>query len=276
MVDLNQALDVARGAAREAGALLRERFRQPYRVVRKSRHEMVAEVDILSQRILIERLGEAYPDHTIVSEERSVTATGDGPTWILDPLDGTHNYIAGLSNAGVSIALHNHGAFELGVIDFPIEQRMAYGIRGQGAYLAHAGQDDRPLQVSKNARLDKAVVAYDNQLHQSPEALPRLARLADEAFTIRILGAATADLCAIADGVLDARVFNHTKIVDIAAGIVILSEAGGRITDLNGTPCGLEVKEIVASNGRVHDAVIEILNNADQPSATIADHEESS
>lgn len=266
MVDLCRALEVARAAAREAGTLLEARFRTPHRVVRKSRHEMVAEVDILSQRILIGRLGDAFPDHRLISEERSAPAAGDGPTWILDPLDGTHNYIAGLPNVGISLALHMAGAFTLGVIYFPIEGRMAHAVRGRGAFL-----DERPLRVSDNPRLDKAVVAYDNQFHLSPQALPRLARLADAAFTVRILGAATADLCAIADGVLDARVFNRTKIVDVAAGIVILGEAGGRITDFAGRPCGLEVAEVVASNGRLHDEVLAVLAGADTDSGTDTD-----
>ncbi len=260
--DLTPELEAARRAAHAAGAHLRQCFREPYRVIRKSQHEMVAEVDLASQNIVLEHLAEAFPRYGIIAEERASLPSIDGPTWIVDPLDGTHNYIAGLPFSAVSIALADPQTFHLGVIYFPLEDRLYHAVRGGGAFC-----DDEPIRVSTNDRLDKAVVCYDNQLHGDPAVLDNLARLARAAFTVRILGTATGDLCFISRGTIDARVWNTTKIVDVAAGYVVLTEAGGTVTDFAGRPVGLTVRDVVASNGRVHDALLAALANPDVPNS---------
>ena len=266
-------LAAALAAARSAGELLRRRASEPYRVIRKSLHEMVAEVDLESQRVVLDTLNDAFPSYGVIAEERREVPAVDGPTWIVDPLDGTHNYIAGLPFSAVSIALVDSGAaadaFHLGVIYFPFEDRLFHAVRGGGAFC-----DDMPIQVSENDRLDKAVVCYDNQLHGDPAVLERLGRVARAAFTVRILGTATGDLCFISRGTVDARVWNATKIVDVAAGQVLLSEAGGKLTDFSGRPLGLAARDVVASNGRVHDALLAALAGDDHAAQT--DHEVSS
>ena len=249
--DFSKELAVAISAAKEAGGLLREYFQKPYRVIRKSHHEMVAEVDILSQNLIVDNLLKTFPEYSVISEEKSMEKNTRSLTWIIDPLDGTHNYIAGLPYSGISIALADKNNFYLGIIYFPMENNLYYAIKGSGAF-----NNNNKISVTLNDRLDKSVVTYDNQFHLSDCSFDNLRRLAEAAFTIRIFGTATNDLCLIASGRIDARVWNSTKIVDIAAGLVIVSEAGGKVTDFKGKTLGLSVNDVVASNGCVHDQLL--------------------
>lgn len=256
--ELERRLAVARRAVREAGDGLRRSFGTPIKVIRKSLHEMVADVDIRSQNVLLRILGEAFPDHRMISEERALDGGRvDGPTWIMDPLDGTHNFIAGLPFWGVSLAYADGDGVQLGLIYFPLDGTLYHAVRGGGAF-----RDNTAIRVSANDRLDKAVVCYDNQFHLSSRSFENLERVAEEAFTVRILGTATADLCFIATGTVDARVWHATKLVDVAAGSLILREAGGTVTDFAGRPSGLEVADVVASNGHLHGRLLTLLAGA--------------
>ena len=188
------------------------------------------------------------------TEEKKIPDSVHKLTWVIDPLDGTHNYIAGLPFSSVSVGLVDEKGFYLGAIYFPAEEKLFHAVKGQGAFC-----NGEPIQVSNNDRLDKAVVNYDNQFHLSEHSFANLQRIAQAAFTVRILGTATADLCLIASGIIDARIWNATKIVDIAAGSVILTEAGGKITNFEGDPINFNACSVVASNGLVHDQVLDVL-----------------
>ena len=253
--EFSKELAVAISAAKEAGVLLRDYFQKPYRVIRKSYHEMVAEVDILSQNLIIEKLLKSFPEYAIISEEKSMEKNTKDLTWIIDPLDGTHNYIVGLPFFGISIALADRGNYYLGIIYFPMLDKLYHAIKGKGAFC-----NDDKIFTSTNNDLSKSMVAYDNQFNDSNLALNNLQLIANESFTVRIFGSATNDLCLIASGRIDARVWISTKIVDIAAGHVIVSEAGGKVTDFNGDTVGIECEQVIATNGTVHDSLISILN----------------
>ena len=249
----SKELTVAISVAKEAGNLLVKYFQKPYRIIRKSHHEMVSEVDILSQTLIIEKLLNNFPDYGIISEEKSKYKTTEGLTWIIDPLDGTHNYIAGLPNFGISIALMDKDNYYLGIIYLPIQNKLYYAIKGNGAFC-----DEEKIYSNKNDDLRKSMVAYDNNFNDN--ALNNLKLIANESFTVRVLGSAVNDLCLIASGKLDARIWNATKIVDIAAGLVILNEAGGRVTDFDGNNVTIKSTEILASNHLVHDKILSIIN----------------
>jgi myo-inositol-1(or 4)-monophosphatase len=255
MISGNEELIAAIDAAREASEILRKNFGKKYRVIRKSPKEMVSSVDLRAQKAILEILGPRFPDYAIVTEEKTSSADGKTKSWIIDPLDGTHNYIAGLPFSGVSIALAQGNEFELGVILFPMEDRMYCAVKGKGAYL-----NQRKISVSTNRALSKAMVAFDNQFHLNENSFEYYKRLAERAFTTRILGTATNDLCWIAEGKIDGRIWVNAKICDIAAGIVILTEAGGRITNFDGTPCTMESKTVVASNGHIHMQLLDVVD----------------
>jgi myo-inositol-1(or 4)-monophosphatase len=251
----DEELRVAVRAAKAAGRAVRGHFGSKDRVVQKSEKEFVTRSDIASQNIILRALSRAFPSYGYVSEEKSTRLKrSEKPLWIIDPLDGTHNFISGIPFFGISIGLYAKDAFQLGVIYFPLQKKLFTARRGSGAYC-----DGKRIRVSDNPKLSRAMVAYDNQFHRAQGAYHRYKRLASSAFTTRILGSAACDLCFIAEGVLDARVLNNAKLCDFAAGCVILAEAGGLVTDFSGKPVGLGTSQIAASNSRIHAELLKTL-----------------
>ncbi|MCP4148474.1 MAG: inositol monophosphatase [bacterium] len=250
----NKELEAAIEAARKAGEVLKKNFQQKYRVIRKSPKEMVSVVDMKSQKAILEVLEARYPAYGIITEEKSPEEDIKEKTWIIDPLDGTHNYIAGLPFSGISIGLAEGNNFTVGVIFFPMEDQLYYAVKGKGAYL-----NDKKITVSQNPDLSKTIITFDNQFHLNEKSFEYYKRLTEKAFTTRIFGTATNDICMTAGGRIDGRIWVNTKICDIAAGIVILTEAGGRISNFDGTPCTMESRKVVASNSKVHDELLEVV-----------------
>ncbi|MCP5105632.1 MAG: inositol monophosphatase [bacterium] len=255
MMKDNLELDIAVDAARKAGEILKKNFGKKYRVIRKSPKEMVSAVDMQAQKAILDVLEPHFPDYGIITEEKTSHADKTGKNWIIDPMDGTHNYIAGLPFSGVSIGLAHGDDFELGVIFFPMEDRLYYAVKGGGAYL-----NQQKISVSQNSELSKAMVTFDNQFHLNEKSFDYYKRLTERAFTTRILGTATNDVCMTAEGKIDGRIWVNTKICDIAAGIVILTEAGGRITNFDGSKCTLDSRKVIASNQKIHNELLEIVN----------------
>jgi myo-inositol-1(or 4)-monophosphatase len=255
MIKRNKELDTAIEAAWKAGEILQKNFGRQYRVIRKSPKEMVSVVDMEAQKAIMEVLEAIFPGYGIITEEKSNNADKDGKNWIIDPLDGTHNYIAGLPFSGVSIGLAEGSDFQMGVILFPMEDRLYYAVKGEGAYLNH-----RPIEVSPSPGLSKSIISFDNQFHLNEKSFAYYKKLTERAFTTRILGTATNDLCMTAEGKLGGRIWVNTKICDIAAGIVIVTEAGGKVTNFDGTSCTLDSKQVVASNGKIHDELLAIVS----------------
>lgn len=256
VIQNNKELTAAVEAVQAAGEVLKKHFGQKYRIIRKSPREMVSIVDMQAQKAILEILEPRFPDYGIVTEEKTTSIDKDGKNWIIDPLDGTHNYIAGLPFSGVSIGLAQGDDFLLGVIFFPMEDRLYYAVKGQGAFLNH-----NPIQVNDAPELSKSMVSFDNQFHLNQHSLEYYKRLTQRAFTTRILGTATNDLCMTAEGKLGGRIWVNTKICDIAAGIVILTEAGGKITNFDGSACTIESRQVVASNSKIHNELLEIVKN---------------
>ncbi len=251
----NKELAAAIDAAQAAGVFLKQHFGQKYRVIRKSPKEMVSVVDMKAQKAILEVLEPRFPGYGIITEEKSSSVDKNNKNWIIDPLDGTHNYIAGLPFSGISIGLAQGDDFLVGVILFPMENRLYYAVKGEGAFLNH-----EPIHASGNPELSKTIVTFDNQFHLNEKSFAYYQRLTERAFTTRILGTATNDCCLTAEGKIDGRIWVNTKICDIAAGIVILTEAGGRITEFDGKPCTLESRQVIASNGSIHQELMEVVN----------------
>lgn len=251
-------LQMAIKAVRKAGVVLKEYSGKDFRILRKSSHELVSEVDLKAQTVILQVLQESGFGYDVVTEEKTNSVQKDGKCWIIDPLDGTHNYIAGLPFSGVSVALAEGQNFLLGAIYFPGEELLFHALKGGGAF-----RNGQSLVVSENTELAKAVVNYDNQFHLSEKSFDYYRRLAERAFTTRIFGTATMDLCLIASGKIDGRIFLDAKIPDIAAGYVIVTEAGGRLTNFDGTRCDINSRQVVASNGRIHSELLEVVKGED-------------
>ncbi len=165
------------------------------------------------------------------------------------------NVISGLPNFGVSIALASKKEFLLGVIYLPYFDEMYYAVKNQGAFM-----NGEKIQVSKNNDLEKSMIAFDNQFYLNKKSFDVYKKIVDACFTTRILGSAVYDFCLIASGKVDARVWNNTKVFDFAAGLTILNEAGGKVTDFSGNQVNLGTHDILGSNSFVHQELLSTIN----------------
>lgn len=252
---LSKELEVAKFTALKVGDLQLQHFRSKLNVLRKSQKDLVSNVDMECQKLCTQLLTENF-DYCILTEEKRVNVVNDTEyLWIVDPIDGTHNYISGIPIFGVSIALSSHDKFLLGVIYCPFFDDMYFAVKGYGAFL-----NNNRIEVSKNKDMEKSMINFDNQLHNNKILLDMYGKIIDNSFTTRILGSAIFDLGLVASGLIDARIFNNTKIYDFAAGLTIVEEAGGKITDLSGEKVTMSSTNVLASNGHTHGRLLELMN----------------
>ena len=245
-------------AARAAGHLLREALSGPRRVSFKgSPTNLVTEMDARAERLVFDRLREAFPDDASLGEEGGTRPGRSGRRWIVDPLDGTTNYAHGLPIFGVSIALETAGRVVLGVVYDPNRDELFVAERGAGAVL-----NERPLAVSATATLDESLVAtgFPYDVRGTPDNnLAELAAFTVRAQGVRRIGSAVLYLAYVAAGRLDGYWELRLGPWDIAAGALLVEEAGGRVTDLAGDPIDIDAPRVVASNGKIHDEMLRVL-----------------
>jgi len=254
-MNYTKELDVAKSVAKEMGKIQLKNFRKNLKVIRKSPKDFVSNVDLECQNLSYELLRKDF-QYEILSEERKTQdEIGTKLFWIIDPVDGTHNYISGLPNFGVSIALATKKEFLLGVIYLPYFDEMYYAVKNQGAFM-----NGEKIQVSKNNDLEKSMITFDNQFYLNKKSFDVYKKIVDSCFTTRILGSAVYDFCLIASGNVDARIWNNTKVFDFAAGLTIVNEAGGKVTDFNGNEITLNSHDILASNSFVHQELLTVIN----------------
>jgi myo-inositol-1(or 4)-monophosphatase len=249
---LTKELETAISAAREAGRVLREGFGWQHSVRYKGQVDLVTEVDEQAERVIREILLGAFPTHGMLAEEGGWLSGQEDARWIVDPLDGTTNYAHGLPIFCVSIALERAGEMVLGIVHDPMREETYVAQRGGGATL-----NDEPISVSDTDEPNRALIAtgfpYDRD--KMPEALDLFGRFAALTRGMRRLGSTALDLCYVASGRLDGYYERGIWAWDIAAGSLILEEAGGKVTDYRGSELDLEGREIVASNGALHPAM---------------------
>jgi myo-inositol-1(or 4)-monophosphatase len=255
MANCEDDLAIAVKAAKKAGHVLKANFGKKHHAIRKAPKEMVSEIDLIAQKVILETLNAGDPRYGLITEEKIDTGIEKKRNWIVDPLDGTHNYMAGLPFSGISIGLAEHDDFLLGVIYFPMENMLYHAVKGEGAFL-----NGQPIFVSAVTKLADSIVNFDNQFHLSEHSFEHFEALARKAFTMRIFGTATMDSCLVSSGKIEGRIWLNAKICDIAAGIVLVTESGGTITDYEGNACGLNSKQIIASNGKIHDELLKIFH----------------
>jgi len=247
--------------AREAGALLRERIDDRHTVQYKGEINLVTEADHLSEALIVERIRGSFPDHGILAEESPETANGSGFRWIIDPLDGTTNYAHGYPVFCVSLALEAEGTIRLGAVYNPMLDELFTAEKGAGALL-----NGRRLKVSRTAELSRSLLAtgfpYDlredrnNNIHYFDAMV-----LNTQA--VRRAGSAALDLAYLAAGRFDG--FWELKLMpwDMAAGWLLVEEAGGLVTDLHSAPFDLHSPHILASNGLIHAEMSRLLARTD-------------
>jgi myo-inositol-1(or 4)-monophosphatase len=235
---------------REAGALLRERIDDLHTVQYKGEINLVTEADRLSEALIVDRIRKAFPGHDILAEESPETASGSGFRWIIDPLDGTTNYAHGYPVFCVSIALETEGMIRLGAVYNPMLDELFIAERGAGAFL-----NGRRLTVSRTTELSRSLLAtglpYDLREDRNNN-INYFEAMALNAQAVRRVGSAALDLAYLAAGRFDG--FWELKLMpwDMAAGWLLVEEAGGVVTDLHGGPFELYSPHILASNGLIH------------------------
>lgn len=250
-----EELEVALEAARRAGGVLRDGFGVRPEIKYKGEVDLVTETDERAEETIREVLLGAYPSYGVLGEEGGETAGEGDERWIVDPLDGTTNFAHGLPMFAVSIALEKAGEVVLGVVHDPIREETFVAERGRGARL-----NEEDISVSETEELVRALVVtgFPYERDEVPEAVELFGRFSVRAQGMRRLGSAALDLCFVAAGRLDAYYERGIHAWDVAAAGLILEEAGGRITDYRGRPFELDGEEMVASNGPLHPALIEL------------------
>jgi len=249
---------VAIDAARAAGHLLRSEFRASHRIASKGTSiDLVTEMDGRAEELIVGRLAHAFPDDTILAEERGTAVGRSGRRWIVDPLDGTTNYAHGLPIFSVSIALEIARRVELGVAYNPSLDELYVAERGRGATV-----NDQLIAVSTTATLEQSLLTtgfpYDIRETQQNN-LAQYAAFAMRSRGVRRLGSAVLDLAWVASGRLDGFWELRLGPWDAAAGSLLVEEAGGRVTNVTGGVLDLDAPAVVASNGRIHDAMLAVL-----------------
>ena len=254
---LDAWLEDAVAIALAAGAVVRDRFDVVHEESFKG-HEgnVVTETDHASEALIVERLSARFPDHAVRAEE----GRGGGRhaiTWFVDPLDGTNNFAHGFPMFAVSLAATLGDRVLVGVTFDPLRDELFTARLGGGAFL-----DGAPLHVSDRARLSESLVAtgfpYDKATNPDNN-ITQFAAVAPRVRGIRRAGSATLDLAYVAAGRLDAYWERGTAAWDVAAGILLTQEAGGRVTDYEGGPPQPDGGRFVASNGIIHDELLERL-----------------
>ena len=249
--------------AKEAGEILLANFGRAKEAARKGEIDLVTEADLASQRFIMETIRERYPDHNILSEEAPGVEGESEFTWLLDPLDGTINYFHGYPAFAISIALKERGEITLGAVYDPLRDEFFYPKKGEGATL-----NDREVSVSTTHRLIFSLLAtgFPYQRAAIPDNnVPEFSRLVTRVQGIRRGGSAALDLAYVAAGRLDGYWEMHLSPWDWAAGGLLVEEAGGVVTDLEGGAWIPFKKGIVATNGRIHEELISELRAAADP-----------
>ena len=255
----------AAAIAREAGAVLMAGFGRVERVEFKGRINLVTEFDRRSEATIVEALRARYPDHLIVAEEGTGREFGRDASpyrWLIDPLDGTTNFAHGNPYFHVSIALQEGGEPVVGVVYDPVQDERFEAVRGGGARL-----NGTPLRVSATDNLLHALLTtgFPYRSEHRSAALARWAAFIDAAQQVLCQGAAALDLCGVAAGRFDGYYEAQLEPWDCGAGALIVTEAGGRVTDYRRGPFDPFKGEAVASNGPLHDAMLAVLAKVGPP-----------
>ena len=249
---------VAVDAARAAGRLLVDELSGARRIAYKgSPTNLVTEMDQRAEALILERLRGAFPDDGILAEELGAAAGRSERRWLVDPLDGTTNYAHGLPIFGVSIALETARRLMLGVVYDPSRDEMFVGERGGGATL-----NDAPIKVSAAPSLGASllVTGFPYNIRETRDTnLPEYAAFSLRARAVRRLGSAAIDLAYIACGRFDAYWELRLGAWDVAAGAVLVEEAGGRVTGIDGRALDVDAPTLLATNGLVHDEMLRAL-----------------
>jgi len=250
-------LQLATGAAMEAGRIQMVHLGHPHPVEYKGEFNPVTEVDRFCERAIVKMISEAFPDHDILSEESPFEEKGSSWKWIIDPIDGTTNYLHGFPCFSVSIGLEVEGETKLGVIYVPSLNELFHTEKGQGTFL-----NGERVVVSRVDRLNRGLICtgFPYDVHEHADFYLRyFHQFIKKSFALRRPGSAAIDLSYLAAGRFDGFWEFKLHPWDVAAASLMITEAGGKVTDLRGGPYTIYSEEILASNGLIHEEMLEAI-----------------
>jgi myo-inositol-1(or 4)-monophosphatase len=261
---MHPMLNIAVRAARRAGSVINRAALAGggFQVRSKRANDFVTEVDKAAEAAILEVVRKAYPAHAILAEESGATGSGGGEDefrWVIDPLDGTTNFIHGFPQYCVSIAVEHNGALEHGVIYDPVKDELFTASKGRGAFL-----NDRRIRVSKCARLGEALVGTGfpfKEMARADRYLSQLRNLMERSSGVRRAGAAALDLAYVACGRLDAFWELGLSPWDMAAGVLLIQESGGLVTDLQGEQGYMDSGDVCAAAPKLFAPLLDALRS---------------
>jgi myo-inositol-1(or 4)-monophosphatase len=257
MLEIDDCIRVGMDVVREAGHLLFQRLNSEFTISHKGTVNLVTDVDLAAEELIVRRIQDAFPTHSILAEEKHSNTRGGGINWVIDPLDGTTNYAHRYPFFSVSIGLEVAGVVEWGAVFDPVRNKLYTGRRGLGASC-----NDEPLSVSRVRSLDASLLAtgfpYDIRTSEQNN-LDNFCAFALRSQGVRRSGSAALDLCHVAAGCLDGFWELKLNPWDCAAGYLIVRESGGTVTNFRGQPGSIYEREVVASNGLIHRQMLTVL-----------------
>ncbi len=255
-VDLKSREKIGIEAARKAGEILVENFNKIHKINTKPDGTLVTNIDLRAEEEIVKIIKKKFPEDEILSEENVYPAKDAPCRWIIDPLDGTHNYIRGVNIVGTSIALEFNKEVVVGIIYMPFTKELYFTSKGEGSYL-----NGKRIYVSKKS-LKETTLIYDSNIinEQTEVMISHINKLKNKVFIMRMFGSTARSLSYIAEGKADLEIEYTDKIWDFAAGAILIEEAGGKFTSHKGERWNTDTTDYIASNGIIHDEVLTMIN----------------
>lgn len=249
-------------AVETAGQVLKEYFNQSFKISNKEGiNNLVTEVDHKSEEVIFSIIKQEFPGHHILSEESGEIIQDSSYKWIIDPIDGTVNYANGIPICCVSIGIERNGKMELGAVYNPFINELFFAEKGKGATL-----NEQKIRVSSQPEVMKSclVTGFPYTYLDMPNGpLQVFEKFIRKGIPVRRLGSAAIDLCWVAAGRFDGFYEHKLSAWDSAAGFLIVEEAGGKVTDLQGNYYNPYQPGIIATNGKIHEALMKVVNGGD-------------
>ena len=253
-----QPLTVAKLAAEAGGAIVSAYYRDGVTMRSKAPHNLVSDADIESEHAIVAVIREHFPDHAVLGEEQHQAPVTAPDLWIVDPLDGTNNFAHGVPQFAISMAYCHNGVIECGGVCDPIHNDWYIARRGHGAL-----HNDQPVHTGSQRKLDEVLVGVGFYYDRGEKMQATLAAVGElfghNIHGIRRFGAAALDLCHVGTGRFGAFFEYELSAWDFAAGQLFVSECGGRVTNCQGDPLPLAKSSVLASNGHLHQAMLDIV-----------------
>lgn len=258
---MHALVNIAQKAAQQAGSIITRSMDKlgEVGITEKQKNDFVSDVDIAAERTIIEAIHKAYPDHGIIAEESGEQGADNDVVWIIDPLDGTRNFLHGFPHFAVSIAVREKGKIEHGVIYDPIRQEFFIASRGRGCRV-----NDRRMRIGTRKVLDQALLGTGFPFRNNaifPSYMKTFEALFQQSSGIRRAGSAALDLAYVAANRLDGFWEFNLQPWDLAAGTLMIKEAGGLVGDIDGSEKYMSSGNIVAANPKLFKQMIQIIQS---------------